>query len=578
MEKLFLLAIILAFSFVPHIMSIPFDERDLESDEKVWDLYERWQRHHAVPRNHHEKQKRFGVFKENAKYIHEFNKKAKHYKLALNKFGDLTKEEFKGSYASARVEEHKMFQSLANTGKFMYGGVSVHDLPMSVDWRSKGAVTGVKDQGKCGSCWAFSTVVSVEGINQIKTGNLISLSEQELVDCDTSDNSGCNGGLMENAFEFIKKSGGITTETDYPYKAANGTCNAEKLNLPVVVIDGHENVPVKSEVDLMKAAANQPVSVAMDASSQAFQFYSEGVFTGDCKTELNHGVAVVGYGVDEDESGTKYWIVKNSWGADWGEQGYIRMQRDVQAKEGLCGIAMEASYPILFLAIILALSLVPHITSIPFNEKDLESEESLWDLYERWQRHHAVPRGHHEKHKRFGVFKENAKFIHEFNKKGKPYKLALNKFGDLTKEEFKGSYAGSRVQEHRMFHPRARMYHFLYENVNVRDLPVSIDWRQKGAVTGVKDQGKCGSCWAFSTVVSVEGINQIKTGNLVSLSEQELIDCDTSDDNGCNGGLMENAFGFIKTAGGITTESAYPYMAQNGTCNSSKVIKPPSMF
>lgn len=147
---------------------------------------------------------------------------------------------------------------------------------------------------------------------------------------------------------------------------------------------------------------------------------------------------------------------------------------------------------ILFLAIVLALSLVPHITSIPFDERDLASEESLWDLYERWQRHHAVPRGHHEKHKRFGVFKENAKFIHEFNKKGKPYKLALNKFGDLTKEEFKGSYAGSRVQEHRMFHPRARMDHFLYENVNVRDLPVSIDWRQKGAVTSVKDQGKCG--------------------------------------------------------------------------------------
>jgi Cathepsin propeptide inhibitor domain (I29) len=150
MEKLFLLAIILAFSTVPHIMSIPFDERDLESDEKVWGLYERWQRHHSVYRNHHEKHQRFGVFKENAKYIHEFNKKAKHYKLALNKFGDLTKVEFQGSYASSRVQEHKMFQSHPNTGKFMYGIVSVHDLPMSIDWRSKGAVTGVKDQGKCG--------------------------------------------------------------------------------------------------------------------------------------------------------------------------------------------------------------------------------------------------------------------------------------------------------------------------------------------------------------------------------------------------------------------------------------------
>ncbi|KAJ4757591.1 Cysteine protease [Rhynchospora pubera] len=345
MEKVLFLSVLLAFSLFPHIMSIPFDERDLESEEKLWDLYERWQRHHAVSRDHNEKHKRFGVFKENAKFIHEFNKKGKSYKLALNKFGDLAREEFKGSYASSWVEEHKMFQPHANTGKFMYGGVNVRDLPESIDWRSKGAVTVVKDQGKCGSCWAFSTVVSVEGINQIKTGNLISLSEQELIDCDTSDNSACNGGLMENAFEFIKKTGGITTESNYPYKAQNGTCNTQKLNPPVVVIDGHENVPVNSEVELLKAVANQPVSVAIDASSQAFQFYSEGVFTGDCNKELNHGVAVVGYGVD-DEDGTKYWIVKNSWGADWGEQGYIRMQKDVQAKEGLCGIAMEASYPV----------------------------------------------------------------------------------------------------------------------------------------------------------------------------------------------------------------------------------------
>jgi KDEL-tailed cysteine endopeptidase len=147
---------------------------------------------------------------------------------------------------------------------------------------------------------------------------------------------------------------------------------------------------------------------------------------------------------------------------------------------------------ILIIAIVLALSFVPHISSIPFDESDLESEEKMWDLYERWQRHHAMSRDHHEKHKRFGVFKENAKFIHEFNKKDKSYKLALNKFGDLTKEEFKGSYAGSKVQEHRMFRPRAKMENFLYGGVNVHDLPASVDWRLKGAVTGVKDQGKCG--------------------------------------------------------------------------------------
>ncbi|GLT73198.1 hypothetical protein SLA2020_450720 [Shorea laevis] len=149
---------------------------------------------------------------------------------------------------------------------------------------------------------------------------------------------------MEYAFEFIKQKGGINTETNYPYEAGDGTCDASKLNSPVVSIDGHENVPANDERALLKAAANQPVSVAIDAGGSDFQFYSEGVFSGKCGTELNHGVAVVGYGTTLD--GTKYWIVKNSWGAEWGEKGYIRMQRGISDKEGLCGIAMVASYPI----------------------------------------------------------------------------------------------------------------------------------------------------------------------------------------------------------------------------------------
>ncbi|KAJ4757590.1 Cysteine protease [Rhynchospora pubera] len=331
MEKiLFLVILLLAISFIPHITSVPFDERDLRSDESLWDLYERWQRHHAVAREHQEKQKRFSVFKENAKFIHEFNKQGKPYKLALNKFGDLTKEEFESGYVGSRVHKRKMFLSHTNTNKFMYDSVNVRDLPESIDWRLKGAVTNVKDQKTCCSCWAFSTIVSVEGINQIRTRDLVSLSEQELIDCDTSDNQGCNGGLMVDAFKFIEKSGGVTTESDYPYRAANGTCNAMKIKSSVVVIDGHEDVPENNELALLKTVANQPVSVAIEASGQPFQFYSQGVFTGNCSTELSHGVAIVGYGIDKDN--TKYWIVKNSWGPDWGEQGYIRMQRDVKAK------------------------------------------------------------------------------------------------------------------------------------------------------------------------------------------------------------------------------------------------------
>ncbi|KDP26711.1 hypothetical protein JCGZ_17869 [Jatropha curcas] len=252
----------------------------------------------------------------------------------------MTNHEFLQHYGGSKVSHFRMLH-----GSRQKTGFSHHntDLPPSVDWRKKGAVTGVKDQGKCGSCWAFSSVAAVEGINKIKTGELVSLSEQELVDC-SSANHGCDGGLMEQAFKFIKKIGGITAETTYPYTARDGSCDSNKMNAPVVQIDGYEMVPENDENALMKAVANQPVSIAIDAGGKDMQFYYEGVFTGDCGTELNHGVALVGYGTTLD--GTKYWIVKNSWGSDWGENGYIRMERGIDAEEGLCGITLEASYPI----------------------------------------------------------------------------------------------------------------------------------------------------------------------------------------------------------------------------------------
>lgn len=218
------------------------------------------------------------------------------------------------------------------------------DLPASVDWREKGAVAPVKNQGQCGSCWAFSTVGAVEGINQIVTGELISLSEQELVDCDKAYNQGCNGGLMDYAFDFIKKNGGIDTETDYPYTARDGKCDQNrKKNAKVVSIDGYEDVPENDEQALKKAVAHQPVSVAIEAGGRAFQLYESGVFTGLCGTDLDHGVVAVGYGT---EDGNDYWIVRNSWGSSWGEAGYIRLHRNANVTTGKCGIALEASYPI----------------------------------------------------------------------------------------------------------------------------------------------------------------------------------------------------------------------------------------
>ncbi|XVE94370.1 hypothetical protein REPUB_Repub02eG0003000 [Reevesia pubescens] len=212
----------------------------------------------------------------------------------------------------------------------------VVDLPKSVDWRKKGGVTRVKNQG--------SGVAAVEGINQIVTGNLTSLSEQELIDCDTTYNNGCNGGLMDYAFSFIVCNGGLHKEAHYPNIMEEGTCEMrkeEKMN--VVTISGYRDVPQNNEESLLKALANQPVSVAIEASGRNFQFYSGRVFERHCGTQLDHGVTAVGYG---SSSGLDYISVKNSWGPKWGEKGYIKIKRNTRKPEGLCGINKMASYPI----------------------------------------------------------------------------------------------------------------------------------------------------------------------------------------------------------------------------------------
>lgn len=184
----------------------------------------------------------------------------------------------------------------------------------------------------------------MEGINKIKTGKLVSLSEQELVDCDVNDgNQGCKGGFMNKAFEFIKMNGGITTESDYPYNGKDDPCQKAKTKDHAATISGYETVPANSENNLQAAVARQPVSVAIDAGGYEFQLYSHGVFNGMCGHQLNHGVTVVGYGED---SGKKYWLVKNSWGTNWGESGYVRIERDSADTRGTCGIAMQPSYPV----------------------------------------------------------------------------------------------------------------------------------------------------------------------------------------------------------------------------------------
>ncbi|KAH7521287.1 hypothetical protein FEM48_Zijuj07G0017000 [Ziziphus jujuba var. spinosa] len=306
--------------------------RSLQDASSMAPRHDEWMaRFGRVYKDTNEKEKRLKIFQENVERIEAFNAAAnKAYKLSVNGFADLTNEEFKSS--RNRFKGH--ICSSDSTTPFRYEMLRLFRLL----W------IGERKELSHPSRTKANVVRSTEGITQLTTGKLISLSEQELVDCDkTSDDQGCEGGLMDDAFEFIQKNHGISSEANYPYQAADGTCNTQKEANRAAKITGHEDVPANSEAALLKAVANQPVSVAIDAGGFEFQFYSSGVFTGSCGTELDHGVAAVGYGTSED--GTKYWLVKNSWGTQWGEEGYIRMQREVEAKEGLCGIAMQASYP-----------------------------------------------------------------------------------------------------------------------------------------------------------------------------------------------------------------------------------------
>ncbi|XP_066284516.1 cathepsin L-like isoform X1 [Branchiostoma lanceolatum] len=291
-----------------------------------------------------EENARHSIFEENNRMVKRHNKEAamgKHtFFMRINKFSDLTNDEVqKLLMGSGRLQLKKnqqadeMFERMPD--------VKVND---TVDWRQKGAVTKVKNQEQCGSCWAFSATGSLEGQHFLKTGKLVSLSEQNLVDCSRkAGNKGCAGGLMDQAFVYIKDNGGIDTEECYPYKAEDHKCHYNASCSGATLRSYHHIFPPHDEKALLRAVGTVgPVSVSIDASWGSFYHYSHGIYDEPkcSSTKLIHGVLAVGYG---SSNGSDYWLVKNSWGTDWGMEGYIMMSRN---KDNQCGIATRAIYPI----------------------------------------------------------------------------------------------------------------------------------------------------------------------------------------------------------------------------------------
>jgi cathepsin L len=297
--------------------------------------------------------KRFGIFVESLQKVATMNSNGMDTaRYRPNQFSDLSPSEFRTyvhgeNGACYQGKKDSLGTTILNKlEKKLNKNDVLKANPSSIDWTAEGVVTPVKNQGNCGSCWSFSATGCTECRYAIATGNLNSLSEQQLVDCTFGlpyGNLGCGGGEMDAAFKYIQANGGLCTEAEYPYTAKNGNCESSTCGTFYDPISGYTDVTARDESALETATVSGCVSVAIEADQTAFQYYSSGVLTGNCGTDLDHGVLVVGYGT---QSGTEYWKVKNSWGTSWGEDGYVLICKDCNKNgaQGECGINDDPSY------------------------------------------------------------------------------------------------------------------------------------------------------------------------------------------------------------------------------------------
>jgi len=314
------------------------------------------QKYGKVYKSQKEKEYRFNIYKNNYQSIALHNSQLHStYKKAMNKFGDLTSKEFEKLYkpnkmflnnSHHRSHHHPINNQTNYCGNYTFQNTSV---PNIFDWRNiKGVVSPVKDQQQCGSCWAFSTVEALESFIAINSNTSVTnLSPQELVDCTSSyGNNGCNGGMMDSSFRYVIDKGGICSEDEIKYKGVDKKCKDCKTRYGENDVKNCYNIASGEELTMREVVSRQPISIAIEADTATFQFYSDGVITSvDCGTNLDHAVVIVGYNTKDD---IDYWIVRNSWGEFWGNKGYVFIERNNvnnNTNTGICGIAMASVFP-----------------------------------------------------------------------------------------------------------------------------------------------------------------------------------------------------------------------------------------
>uniref|UniRef100_A0ACD5UGV8 Uncharacterized protein n=1 Tax=Avena sativa TaxID=4498 RepID=A0ACD5UGV8_AVESA len=334
-------------------------------DLLMLDRFHRWMTTHGrVYPSVDEKLHRLEVYRRNVEFIEASNRESERlgYELGENEFTDLTNEEFSARYTGGALvpkddredsggaivdgiittlagdvnEGHRMSTADLNS--------SLSVAPKSFDWRDHGAVTPAKNQGGCDCCWAFAAVATVESLNKINGGELLDLSEQELVDCSVADQNGCKPGYIDDALKWIQNKGGAVTEAEYSYQARVGVCKTTQTGAKRVAAITDVKL-VDGELWLRVAVLKRPVAVGIDAQGAVLQNYKTGIYKGPCTTTTNHAVVLIGYGVSDN--GEEYWILKNSWGEGWGQKGFFFMRRGADGPEGLCGVARWGTYPVM---------------------------------------------------------------------------------------------------------------------------------------------------------------------------------------------------------------------------------------